>query len=1678
MSPTVSLITVFHNRDRYLSATISSILAQTYRDFELLLWDDGSTDQSLVIARHYAQQDPRVRAMVGAHQGFAASLKAAIAQTQGQYLAWIDSDDLLAPEALAETVAVLAQSPSVGMVYTDYQVINAQTQVTGYGGRCRVPYSPGALLEKFMTFHFRLLRRSVYEQVGGVDPRYNTAEDYELCLRLSEVTAIHHLPRPLYYYRCHGESTSNQRRNHQEEQCILAREAALQRWRSRSLAVTGPRQRRPLVTAGTGLMLVGLPLLGSQPTVAAPPAFQLAPSAPRETQMIPRFQLSDPALPGNMARPETLPGSPEPLLVAQAVAPAVDGTNTQVNQVNNQFDITGGQLSRDGANLFHSFSRFGLDANQVANFLAVPQIRNILGRVAAGEASVIDGVLRVSGSNANLFLMNPSGIVFGPNARLDLPGSFTATTANAIGFGDQWFSSVGSNPYANLTGTPSSLAFSLAQPGGILNAGNLTLQPGRSLNLLGGTVINIGQINAPGGLVIATVPGSSVVRISQAGSPLTIEMQAPGTLPTPAPAASLADLAANQTGLTNDNGTVRTSSGLAIQPGDVALVGSQSRLVGNTIQIEARATLRLTDSQLHAQEDAFLNSQDRVQIRDSETQPVLVTAGRHLTIQGNQGIDILALNHPTTPFQSGGDLSLVSNGVISGDAHFWSGGNFSLRTLSGGTGQFVSLYDPIIRSTGDVTFGSYTGVALKVEAGGNITVNGDIQITGPDVTIPTSDPDATLLTTTPALILRAGTAVAAPEVIGTPPGGLVTTPAPTTPGNITVNGNIDTSNFDVLGGEFPIARIGGPVILDAQGNITTGNINASANASETFLPATGGRVDLLARTGNIQTGTIDTSAVGEQRTATSGNIRLQALNGLITVADIDTSASNFSSFSNSQAQAGTVEAEAGSGLVAQDIFTDAFANSSIYGVEAQGGRVALSVQNGSLQVGRVFTSASTSTSSSSATATSQAGNVTLETPTVGNNIVFTSIDAAAFADNAGEGPANARGGNVQVLAQGTVRGTDVGLNEEFTIDAQANANGSVTTITGGTVTLQHDGGPTNVPFVIGNAAVNGLSDGIRTGNDATPTLLTSGSFPVLPNGGDATGTPAGITIRSINTPPAIAAITALPPTLVDQPIAFTFADLATTITDLNLDVTQIQIAAIAPGATLRVNGVAVTVGTVIGPGDNFEYVPPPGLAGEFTAFSLQASDGVSLSTPAPINLLTQTQPAPPVIEEPRPPEPRFPEPPQADPRPSLPPGTPFTTVKTLDEAQQILQNIERETGVRPALIYIRFIPTRFGAGLNFTSQEAAFSEAYTAYLKEPNLPGGGLSVETRDDDGVEILVVTAKGEPVRIRLRGLSRKDLVAVTQEFRSEVSDRRKTRTVSYQQSARQLYQWLIAPILPTLQAREINNLVFVMDEQLRSLPVAALQNPQDEFLVEQYSIGLMPSLSLTDTRYVDVRQTKVLAMGTAEFANQRHLPAVPLELQTIQQLWNASVLPDERFTLSNLKSSRQQQPFGIVHLATHGEFRPKDPSNSYVQLGDTKLQLDQLRQLGLNNPPAQLLVLSACRTALGDRDAELGFAGMAIKAGSKSALGSLWYVSDIGTLALMGKFYDSLRQVPIKSEALRQAQLALLKGEVSVSDRQLIGLGNTPLDLPANLQEQEITDLRHPFFWSPFTMVGNPW
>jgi filamentous hemagglutinin family protein len=210
---------------------------------------------------------------------------------------------------------------------------------------------------------------------------------------------------------------------------------------------------------------------------------------------------------------------------AQSVTPAPDGTGTIVTPDGNRIDITGGTLSGDQTNLFHSFSQFGLSAKQIANFVSNPNIHNILGRVTGGDASIINGLIQVMGGNSNLYLMNPAGIIFGANAQLNVPASFTATTATGIGFGNNWFNAIGSNNYAALQGDPSSFAFNVSQPGSIINAGNLAVRDGQSLTLAGGNAINTGTLTAPGGnITVAAVPGSSKVLVSQPGNVLSLEV--------------------------------------------------------------------------------------------------------------------------------------------------------------------------------------------------------------------------------------------------------------------------------------------------------------------------------------------------------------------------------------------------------------------------------------------------------------------------------------------------------------------------------------------------------------------------------------------------------------------------------------------------------------------------------------------------------------------------------------------------------------------------------------------------------------------------------------------------------------------------------------------------------------------------------------------------------------------------------------------------------------------------------------------------------------------------------------------------------------------------------------------------------------------------------------------------
>lgn len=229
MSPKISLILNSYNPCHYLQPAIESVLQQTYPDFELLIWDDGSSDDSLDIARSQAAQDERVRVIAAPHRGRGEALKAAISATTGDYLGWIDRDDILRPNALERTAAILNENPQIGMVYSDYLDIDSQGNSLGLGYRCRIPYSRDRLLTDFITFHFRLIRRDIYNQAGGIDPAFEYAEDYDLCLRISELTEIYHLREPLYHYRHHSDNASRSQASLQQARSQCAINNALRR---------------------------------------------------------------------------------------------------------------------------------------------------------------------------------------------------------------------------------------------------------------------------------------------------------------------------------------------------------------------------------------------------------------------------------------------------------------------------------------------------------------------------------------------------------------------------------------------------------------------------------------------------------------------------------------------------------------------------------------------------------------------------------------------------------------------------------------------------------------------------------------------------------------------------------------------------------------------------------------------------------------------------------------------------------------------------------------------------------------------------------------------------------------------------------------------------------------------------------------------------------------------------------------------------------------------------------------------------------------------------------------------------------------------------------------------------------------------------------------------------------
>ncbi|WP_446335460.1 CHAT domain-containing protein [Coleofasciculus sp. G1-WW12-02] len=1016
---------------------------------------------------------------------------------------------------------------------------------------------------------------------------------------------------------------------------------------------------------------------------------------------------------------------------------------------------------------------------------------------------------------------------------------------------------------------------------------------------------------------------------------------------------------------------------------------------------------------------------------------------------------------------TGGNITLINN---RGGINTSTG---TLRAESNGTGGTITL-DAVgniitndintnstlnnggtihLTSNSEITTGTLN--AIGNQNGGNILLDAARTIITNDINTNSTRNNGGTIRLTSNSEITTGTL----NAIGNQNGGTIT---------LTATDNISTDNISTTSSN----GTGGTINLDSDNDITTAILDASGNTSGgTITLQSAGQINtngIIASSENGQGGTINLNSDSDIITTAILNVSGNTNGGNITFDAAGNITTDTILFGSENGQGGTINFNSNGNI------TTAILNGLS---NTNGGDINLQ-STGKITTQDLLTNG----------VNGDGGDIHL---TSGNEIITGALNALS----------NGAGGNI------TLNGASH-ITTQTIIASGANGNGGTIDIdSGGSITILND------TFTNQGGIVSFSSNG--NGGDITlnaSTSINTGSLPLsstsaISNGGKITlnSDNGDITVAGINTEGGIAGTGGAVD--ITTPRFFRATD---SFANLNGTTASISTGGVTAGGTITIRhgGAGVTPFIVGDASTN-------GTAGAITTGNTLPEQTISPTAEFPY---THTQDGIQIISVPAPgsnSEPPIPpSPPSGSERPSDSPGDAQTDLAFLVGdivGAQTSVNQDPLTGESSFVWNIPGtgnldtgrinIPNLLAQNLNdaIPAIDDLFEGEYEDYLGE-DIANEEASVETIRNtlntittetgthpvivyavslpDQLELIMIVPDGTPIRKTIPAANAKTLKQTLDEFRRTVTN--VLRPTAYLRPGQQLYNWMIAPLEPDLEALGIDTLIFSMDAGLRTIPMAALHDGE-KFLIEKYAIGSIPSVSLTNTRYNPIKDAPVLAMGASEFTDQRPLPAVPIELETItQKVWSGEAYLNDQFTLNNLQTQRQQKPWQIIHLASHADFQDGDPSNSYIQLWDTKLQLDQMRQLGWHEKPqVDLLVLSACRTAFGSLEAELGFAGLAVKAGVKSALASLWYVSDGGSLALMSEFYHQLGQpdVTIKAEALRRAQLALLRGEVRVESGELRGLG-VGENRPVVSGSSDNQNFSHPYYWAAFTMIGSPW
>ena len=1361
---------------------------------------------------------------------------------------------------------------------------------------------------------------------------------------------------------------------------------------------------------------------------------------------------------------------------------AVDGsTATQVN--GNAISPTG-TGTVNGGNLYHSFSEFnvpqsGVIFNTGNSALNGADVRNIINRVTGDNPSAILGTIesRQAFPNANLYLMNPNGIVFGQNARLDIGGSFHATTGTGLGFDSGTFN-VDKNSLSFPSGDPKTIRFAVSQPAGVINQGNLAVDTGKTITFTGGSIINTGTLTAPSGnIALTSVTGNSLVELRSPDAVLGLQVTGNAIpvnwngkiteLPRLAGLLTGQIPEANQVVVKADGSLALVSSpaptdiavtnGMAIVSGRVdvsspdskagnigifgekvglvnAQIGASGALGGGTVLIGGNLQgIGIAPNALRT----FVDPNSKIDVS--------------ALLSGNGGTAIVWADQTTRFLGS----ILAKGGTQTGDGGFVevSGkqnldyrGNVNTFAPNGKTG--ILLLDPtdinIIAGTGSFFFLNQVDQFSDPNLGANTI---DVDIINTALTNVTLQATNDINFTTPVAMTAAGIGLTAQAGR-----------------DINVNSNISTNagaiNFtsgrDIIGGALstsPVNNSAADINLTAGRDVRVNSINAVAG-NLIIPPVNGGNVTIQAG-GTIQTTGTFTALGNNYSIATNaatignaGNISLTSTNGAIDVSSgrVHAIAVRGNSGNITFNAAGNIKTGSGNtplaGIASYISVGATGGTSGVISFTSSGG--AIDTTLGDIDTGNA--------------GTNNGGNVLLQAfsnISVGN--IFSTVSNI-----------NSKGGTISLISQIGAINTSTGILSTIGGNVLLQASGDISTngifsqrnLGGGAINLTSNNGTITNTGNIDSSSINGNGGNITfvARNSITTTNLNASSD--LASGGIISLDPIGdIIFNSANTAGSIQGGNFFAAStggnirvlgFVTSP--FTACAGASICTASNSGNSGGSIFLRHGGLNPFVIGNSSINGTagIVTTGSStlaLSRIIPVGT-------SIFAQGNISI---APSGETTFT---PPKI---------------------------LVGVTTIDaETQELLEikdvmkkEVDRflkEENLEKAFqaiekAYVSELGIFLGESLK--PPAISISEAQDL-LSDVSKRSGSASVLIYPimlNDRIEILVIPPKemGKPFHRYTNYANEEEIITVLTDYRASLRD---TSSQDYLEQAQKLYDWVMRPIDAQLQELKIETVVFVMDSGLRVIPPAALHDGK-QFLVERYASANIPALRVTRLEERDRQNTRVLAMGLTEAREGLSaLPAVEVEIRTIgTQVLAGTTFLDRDFTVSNLQAQRGKAKYGILHLGTHGQFLEDRAKDSYIQFWDGKLRSHQIPSLRFDQPVIDMLTLSACETAVGNN---LGISGLAVESGARSILASLWAVSDVGTAPLMISFYKAFPNALSKATALRQAQLDLLKGKVKIVNNQILGVdGLAAIALPKGTEN---VDIKHPFFWSSFILVGN--